>query len=98
VSRRATEWAALQRPAQGVDKLVLWAIAHHHSPTAGAFPSTAALIEFTGLTRKVVLHSVARLQRARLVEDTGRRVGKTRQVKVYRLGFEIAETVPVEDR
>lgn len=89
MSRLAVEWAARQRPLQPPDKLVLWALADAHNARTGrAFPSVAAIGEFTGWQRKAVLASLGRLVRAGLIVDTGERVGRTRQVKVWALPIE----------
>jgi len=89
VSREATDWAAKQRPAHALDKLVLWAIADaHNRDKRCAYPSIAAVVEFTGWGRRAVLTSMARLATAGLIIDTGDRIGRTRQVKVWRLPFD----------
>lgn len=86
MSREATEWAARQRPPHALDKLVLWAIADAHSREKRcAYPSVAAVVEFTGWQRRAVMASLSRLAAAGLIIDTGDRIGRTRQVKVWRL-------------
>jgi hypothetical protein len=99
---KATYWAAKQQPARPLDKLVLIAFADHVDKVTGeCFPSVAAICEWTGCDRKTVMKSTASLEAAGLLVDTGRRCGRTRQVKVYRLPFEtvpdaapLAEAVP----
>lgn len=74
------------RPAYAADKLVLWALADAaNDKTLLAFPSNAAVVEFTGLERKRVITSLARLASMKLIEDTGERIGKTKQVRVWRV-------------
>lgn len=86
MNNAAVKWAASQQPPQAADKLALWALAHHAEvKTLRAWPSVAAICAFTGLKRKVVLASVSRLERAGLIEDTGDREGRTRQIRVFRL-------------
>ena len=86
MSREATTWAAAQRPPKCADKAVLWALADaSHRATWEAFPSVAAIGAFAMLNRKQVIASLDRLERAGLIRDSGRRVGRTAQVKVYLL-------------
>ena len=99
---KAAYWAARQQPARPLDKLVLIAFADHvDKVSAECYPSVAALCEWTGCDRKTVMKSTASLEAAGLLIDTGRRCGRTRQVKIYRLPVEtvpeaapLAETVP----
>jgi len=95
----ATYWAARQQPARPLDKLVLIAFADHaDKATAECFPSVAALCQWTGCDRKTVMKSMASLEAARLIIDTGQRRGRTRQVKVYRLPLEtVPEAAPVPE-
>ncbi|MCP3732029.1 helix-turn-helix domain-containing protein [Sphingomonas sp. MG17] len=96
MSRKAVEWAGRQRPPAATDKLVLWALADAMNEKTGlCCPSVAAVAEFTMLERKRVMASMARLERCGLIFDTGDRIGKTRQVKCWRLV--ILETVPKPD-
>jgi pyocin large subunit-like protein len=86
MSRQATEWAAGQRLPKAADKAVLWSLADACNKAGwDAFPSVAAIGLFTSLNRKQVIASLHRLEACGWIADTGRRVGKTRQVKVYRI-------------
>ena len=103
MSRSAVDWASRQTPPQPTDKLVLWALADATNKKTGeAFPSVAAVSAFTGLERKRIMASLARLEVGGWIADTGRRVGATKQVKVWRLAFlwrdRPDETVPERDR
>lgn len=49
------------------------------------YPSIPYLVGATGQNRKTILSNLTKLQGWGLVSDTGRRMGKTRQVVVYRL-------------
>lgn len=85
-------WAAKQSPGSSGTKLVLLGLAEcadrtHHL----AFPSIAALVEFCCLDRKSVIANLSKLEAAGLIADTGRRVGRTGQIKVYQLNL---ETIP----
>lgn len=101
MSIEAVKWAIRQRPPKPADKLVLWIIADTlNRSTAEAYPSVAAICDGTGLNRKMVIDSIARLTRLGLIVDTGRRVGRTGQVKVWTLpldGAEQGEQSPIGD-
>lgn len=89
MSRAAVEWASRQSPPHASDKLVLWALADAYNDAKRcAYPSVAAIVAFTGWQRKAVMVSMARLARIGLIVDTGDRIGRTRQVKVWSLPFE----------
>lgn len=89
MSRVATDWAAKQRPPQAMDKLVLWALADAHNREKGcAYPSIAAVEEFTGWRRRAIVDSLARLADVGMIIDTGDRIGRTRQIKVWRFPFD----------
>lgn len=88
----ALAWAAKQRAGGSGAKLVLLGLAECASRgEALAFPSVAELVEFSDLDRKSVIANLARLEARGLIEDTGRRCGRTKQIKVYRV---CVETVP----
>lgn len=85
MSSKGIGWA-IEQKARGIDKLVLILLAEAHKVESGlAFPSIKWLVEHTGLDRKTVIRSLDRLEIVGLIEDTGERVGKTNQVKCYRL-------------
>lgn len=100
MSWEAITWAFAQRTERPADHHVLLVLANMVAKgTDTAFPSTAAISEATGLDRKMILASLARLDRV-LIEDTGLRVGKTQQVKVWRLaihGLKGARAAPLND-
>lgn len=86
-------WAGKQRCGKPAAKLVLLALASCAGADHCAYPSTAWLVEFTGLDRKTVIAACDRLEAAGLIADSGGRRGQTRQIKVYRLAVEsIPET------
>lgn len=88
----ALSWAARQKPGSSGMKLVLLGLAecaeraHNH-----AFPSIASMVEFTSLDRKSVIANLNKLEETGFIRDTGRRVGRTGQIKVYQL---IIESIP----
>lgn len=72
-----------------MDKLVLWAMADAHNTAKGCtYPSIAAVMDFTGWQRRAVISGLARLAAAGMLIDTRDRIGKTRQVKVWRFPFD----------
>lgn len=82
----ALAWAAKQNPGNSRAKLVLLGLAECASrPEAMAFPSTAALVEFSSLDRKTVVKALDALEAGGFIADTGKRMGRTGQVKVYQL-------------
>lgn len=92
MSWQALAWASKQRPGRASDKLILIALADRHNEDSNlAYPSVAWLCEFSDLNRKTVIASLQRLEAANLIADSGKRVGKTGQIKAYSLAI---ETVP----
>lgn len=86
MSREGTDWASRQRPAKSSDKMILWALGDHAAKGGNrAFPSVAALCDFTLLKRQTVMECLARLEATGLIRDTGERVGRTKQIKVWEL-------------
>lgn len=84
----ALAWAANQRPGTSAAKLVLLGLAECAGRDAGeAHPSTEALVQFSSLNRKTVIAALDRLEADGYIADTGRRVGRTGQVKVYALNL-----------
>jgi hypothetical protein len=51
------------------------------------YPSVADIIERTELDRKTVLNCLSELQQKKMLTDTGKRTGRTNQIKVWRLDF-----------
>jgi len=91
----ALAWAAKAKGIRPAEKLVLLGLAECASREGGlAFPSIAALIDFSGLNRKTVIGALSTLVERGLIAETGDTVGKTSQIKVYRL---IMERVPKKE-
>lgn len=96
----ALAWAAKQNTGSSGTKLVLLGLAEcadrKHSL---AFPSIAALVEFSSLDRKSVIGNLAKLEEAGFITDTGRRAGATNQIKIYHLNIEtVPKTEPSQKR
>lgn len=86
VSVEAITWALKLPIKQSSAKFVLTVLANCASgDTWLAFPSVGYLAEATGQDRKTVVTNLARLREWGLIEDSGRRMGDTKQVIVYRL-------------
>jgi pyocin large subunit-like protein len=89
VSFYALAAVSKMRAGSAAEKLIALAYADRHNEETGcAYPSIDWLCEFSSLNRKTVIAAVSRLEAAGLLADTGERVGRTRQVKVYRLSLE----------
>ncbi|WP_157722824.1 helix-turn-helix domain-containing protein [Stenotrophomonas pictorum] len=96
MSVEAITWALKLPIKQSSAKFVLTVLANCASgDTWLAFPSVGYLAEATGQDRKTVMANLARLREWGLIEDSGRRMGDTKQVIVYRLrGPDMIETGP----
>lgn len=97
MSVEAITWALRQPVGASSAKFVLVVLANCASADDGlAYPSIAYLAESTGQDRKTVVTNIRRLIEWGLIEDTGDRMGRTKQVIVYRLncGTSLFESVP----
>ncbi|MFP5084653.1 helix-turn-helix domain-containing protein [Acinetobacter pittii] len=102
MSLDATIWAWKTRQKQKVGgalkplkKLVLLSLADRAGETHECYPSIARLVDDTEMDRKTVLKIIDELIEDGFIIDTGKREGKTKQVKVYLLiGVKGRETVP----
>lgn len=76
-------------------RLVLLSLADRAGEDHTCYPSVKRLEEDTNLDRKTVMKIIAELIEDGLIQDTGERKGRTRQVKVYHLiGVKGRETIP----
>ncbi|MDC4297218.1 helix-turn-helix domain-containing protein [Acinetobacter baumannii] len=102
MSLDATIWAWKTRQKQKVGgalkplkKLVLLSLADRAGETHECYPSIARLVDDTEMDRKTVLKIIDELIEDGFIVDTGKREGKTKQIKVYLLiGVKGRETVP----
>jgi hypothetical protein len=85
MSIAAMTWAFAQALKPSSLKFLLVALADNADDQGRAFPSIECLVEKTSQDRKTVIAGLDRLEELKLATDTGSRVGKTKQVKVYRL-------------
>lgn len=99
MSVEAITWALKQPVAHSSAKFVLVVLANCASAeSALAFPSVAYLASATGQDRKTVIQNLARLCAAGFIEDSGERMGRTRQIVAYRLTLEVTERQPKPER
>ncbi|MDC4117780.1 helix-turn-helix domain-containing protein [Acinetobacter baumannii] len=104
MSLDATVWAWKTRQKQKVGgalkplkKLVLLSLADRAGETHECYPSIARLVDDTEMDRKTVLKIIDELIEDGFIIDTGKREGKTKQVKVYLLiGVKGREKVPTK--
>lgn len=96
----ALAWAAKQNTGSSGTKLVLLGLAECADRQHGlAFPSISSLVEFSCLDRKSVIANLDKLEAGGFISDTGRKVGRTGQIKVYQLHLEaIPKTEPSQKR
>lgn len=82
----ALAWAGKCQPGSAARKLVLLALADRHNPESNvAYPSITWLAEWTGLNRKTIITALADLEALKMISDSGKRAGKTGQIKAYSL-------------
>lgn len=86
MSIEAITWALRQPVPSSPAKFLLVVLANcANAETQLAWPSVAYLAQTTGQDRKTVTVNLQRLLSWGLIEDTGKRVGATRQIIVYKL-------------
>jgi hypothetical protein len=92
VSSEALAWAFRQECKSSSVKFTLVALCECANYRTGRItPSIAHLTEITGQNRKTIITNIAALEAAGIIRDTGERVGRTLQIKVYEA---VLETVP----
>jgi len=90
----AMAWAAKQKFESSSDKFVLLIMANFANEDNEAYPSAAALAEYTCLNIKTVRKSLASLEELGFLTDTGERRGKTKQIVVFKINLKEDERVP----
>lgn len=92
MSSEALAWAFKQTCKSSSVKFTLVAMCECANYRTGVIhPSIDHLSEITGQNRKTIIANVAELEASGIIVDTGERIGRTKQIKVYRLSM---ETVP----
>jgi hypothetical protein len=88
MSIRAIDWVFRQNAiASSQDKFVLVALADNAGDTGLAWPAVSTIALKTAQDRKTVIAALRRLQADGWIKDTGKRAGRTKQIKVYQLGW-----------
>jgi hypothetical protein len=85
MSIQALGWAFDQKEISSGKKFVLIALANYAGDTGLAYPSVHTICELTQQHDETVRKALADLVTEKVIKDTGKRVGATQQVKVYRL-------------
>jgi hypothetical protein len=85
MSIQATGWVRQTKIRPPSDKFILFVLADYCNSFGLAYPSATRLADDTGYDRKTVFAALKRLRDKKLIVDTGKRVGKTQQVVVYKL-------------
>lgn len=92
MSNSALTWAFNQPTKTSSAKLVLLTLADMANKETGlAFPCTEKICRLTHLNRKTVLGAIQALIHLGLIHDTGKRVGETNSVRVFRLNLSDTE-------
>lgn len=94
----AIVWAFKQKIKPSSLKFVLVALADNCSVDGSAWPSIHALSEKTGQDRKTIIAALDKLESMGIITDSGKRVGATGQVKVYRFNCLESGTVPQSEQ
>ncbi len=85
MSNKASAWAYEQVIKPSSLKFLLVALSDHEGGNGEVYPSVAALVAKTCQDRKTVIGGITELIARGYIEDTGKRVGRTGQVRVLRL-------------
>lgn len=72
-------------------KFILVALADYANEVGEAYPSIETVCAKTDLNRKTVQAGLEQLQTLGFIQDTGKRVGRTQQVKVFQLRLDAGE-------
>ena len=85
MNRRALQWAFEQEGLGVPAKVVLVTFAIHANERGYTWPSVGRIASTWGMDRETVRKQIERLLVRRKLFATKKRVGSTRQVKMYRL-------------
>jgi len=94
MSIQALAWAFDQEMYSSSHKFVLVALANYCNPNGMCYPSVATIGEITAQSEQTVRSALTALVLGNYIKDTGKRFGKTQQVKVYQLPPEAREKTP----
>jgi len=85
MSIHAISWVMKLDVARSSEKFLLVCLANYADESGIAYPSITTLCRDTAQDRKTIMSNLLRLIDVGLLEDTGRRVGDTGSIPVYRL-------------
>lgn len=87
MSAQAKDWARRMREIRSATKFVLLSLAEYANHHDEVWASCAQIMDDTNMDRKSVLVNIALLVKFGLMIDTGKRVGRTGSVIVYRMNL-----------
>lgn len=85
MSLQAISWALKVGDLRSTEKFVLVCMCNYADENGFCYPSIAALSDDTAQDRKTVIANIKSLVLSGLIGDTGKRVGATKQIIVYRV-------------
>lgn len=94
MSIEALSWAIRQPVFPSTRKFVLVMLGNFCGDTGLAYPSVKSLAEATGLKDETVMKSLDDLLAEKLIEDTGKKAGETRRIRVFKLPPEAWANTP----
>ncbi len=100
MSSEALAWAFKQDCKSSSVKFTLVALCECANYRTGRItPSIEHICEITGQNRKTIINNIAELERQGVIADTGERVGRTKQIKVYQAAMgTVPKTEPSLER
>ncbi|MEX3924376.1 helix-turn-helix domain-containing protein [Paraburkholderia sp. BR10936] len=98
MSLDAITWARAQTLGKGSLKAVFMALADYAGETWLSYVSTETICNWTEQDRKTVLANLGKLRDSGWIIDTGKRVGVTAQIVVYRINLERGVPVTIGPR
>ncbi len=94
MSISALRWSFHTTVKPASQKLLLIALANFANDSEEAYPSYETLERITSLNRKTIISGMAELAGKKLICDTGKRLGATRSIQVFRLSVTPDPVVP----
>ena len=82
---RHINWVRGQKIRPASRKNVLFVLANHANDENEVWLKLETICEETGHHRDTVIEALDDLEKQQWIQDTGKRKGKTRSIKVYRL-------------
>jgi hypothetical protein len=91
MSIHAIDWVLRSTVKPPSDRFVLVVLANYCNSFGLAYPSIRRIAINTGYDRKTVNAALARLRNKGLIHDSGKRVGVTKSIIVYKLSWAVEE-------